>query len=166
MSQIKPFSSPPPSAAAHTGPRGCTCLRLRRLTRRVTAVYDRALSAAGMRVTQYSLLGHLRGLSGVPMSELAEMLDMDRTTLTRNLKPLIDSGWVRVRSSEEDARIRLVQLTPAGEQRWQMARVYWRQAQDEINDTIGPANLVGLHQMLDTCVPLFRAVTGNEAGTE
>ena len=71
---------------------GCTCFKLRRLTRRVTAVYDRALAAAGIRVTQYSVLGHVRRLKGASISELADALDMDRTTLTRNLKPLLDSG--------------------------------------------------------------------------
>lgn len=160
MTQIKP--SPGKLAAAG----GCTCFKLRRLTRRVTAVYDRTLSAAGIRVTQYSLLTHLRGLRGVPVSQLAEKLDMDRTTLTRNLKPLLEAGWVGVQPSPEDARIRLVRITPAGEARWQTARSYWRQAQDEVNVTIGPANLAGLHQMLDSYVPLFRPVTGNEGDTE
>jgi DNA-binding MarR family transcriptional regulator len=166
MSQIKPSGGAASGGAGQIAVGGCTCFKLRRLNRRVTAVYDRALSAAGMRVTQYSLLGHLRGLSGVPISELAEMLDMDRTTLTRNLKPLLESGWVKVRSSDEDARIRLVRLTPAGEERWKDARTYWRQAQDEINATIGPASLAALHQMLDSYVPLFRRVTGNEGDSE
>ena len=138
---------------------------MRRLTRRVTEVYDRTLSAAGIRVTQYSLLTHLRGLRGAPMTQLAEKLDMDRTTLTRNLKPLLAAGWVGVQPSAEDARIRLVYITPAGEAQWQTARTYWRRAQDEVNVTIGPANLAGLHLLLDSYVPLFRAVTGNEEGS-
>jgi DNA-binding MarR family transcriptional regulator len=166
MSQIKPSSNAPAGGAVQTGLRGCTCFKLRRLNRRVTAVYDRALSAAGMRVTQYSLLGHLRGLGDVSMSELAGMLDMDRTTLTRNLKALIKSGCVKVRSGAEDGRVRLVQLTPAGEERWKAARACWRQAQEEVNDTIGPANLAGLHQLLDTFVSLFRPVTANEEAGE
>jgi len=120
-------------------------------------VYDRALSGAGMRVTQYSLLAHLRGLRGVTMSELAEMLDMDRTTLTRNLRPLIEAGWVVVKPSTEDARIRLVRIAPSGETQWQAARVCWRQAQQEINGAIGSAGVAELHRILDRCVPLFRA---------
>ncbi|HTS53888.1 MAG TPA: MarR family winged helix-turn-helix transcriptional regulator [Burkholderiales bacterium] len=160
MAQIKPAGDGKPAAA------GCTCFKLRRLTRRVTAVYDRALSVAGMRVTQYSLLGHLRGLRGVPMSELAEMLDMDRTTLTRNLRPLLEAGWVEVRASDEDARVRLVQLTSAGEERWRAARTCWRQAQDEVSATIGADRLAALHQMLESAVPLFRPVTGNEGDSE
>src|SRR5262245_65682438 len=79
----------------------CTCFKLRRLTRRVTAVYDRALSGAGMRVTQYSLLTHLRGLRGAAMSELAKILDMDRTTLTRNLRPLIEAGRIEAEPGDE-----------------------------------------------------------------
>ncbi len=166
MPQIKLSSAAAPGGVGQIALRGCTCFKLRRLSRRVTAVYDRALSAAGMRVTQYSLLGHLRGLSGVPISELAQMLDMDRTTLTRNLKPLLDAGWVRVRSSDEDARVRLVRLTSVGEERWKAARACWRQAQDEVNTTIGADGLAALHQMLDSCVPLFRPVTGNEGDSE
>ena len=160
MSRIKPSPNEP------TGAGGCTCFKLRRLTRRVTAVYDRALSASGMRVTQYSVLAHLRGLPGVPMSQLAETLDMDRTTLTRNLKPLLDAGWVEVQASAGDARVRLVRITSAGEAQWQAARVYWRRAQDEVNATIGTVNLGGLHAMLDTYLPLFRPATGNEGETE
>ena len=166
MSQIKSLSGAGSGSVGQTALRGCTCFKLRRLSRRVTVVYDRALSAAGMRVTQYSLLGHLRGLSGVPISELAEMLDMDRTTLTRNLKPLLEASWVKVRSSDKDARIRLVQLTPVGEERWKAARAYWRQAQDEVNATIGADSLAALHQMLDSYVPLFRPVMGNEGDSE
>ena len=161
MLRIKPSLG---GKAAGVG--GCTCFKLRRLTRRVTAVYDRALSAAGMRVTQYSVLSHLRGLRNAPISQLAQMLDMDRTTLTRNLKPLLEAGWVAVAPSTGDARIRLVHITRSGDAQWQSARIYWRQAQEEVNATIGPANLADLHQMLDNYVPLFRPAAGSEGDSE
>ena len=161
MIQIGPSETGRPSGA-----RGCTCFKLRRLTRRVTAVYDRALSGAGMRVTQYSLLAHLRGLRGVAMSELAKMLDMDRTTLTRNLRPLIEAGWIGVEPSAEDTRIRLVRMTPSGEAQWQAARVCWQQAQHEVTSTIGRVGLAELHRVLDSCVPLFRAASGAQGGAE
>jgi DNA-binding MarR family transcriptional regulator len=156
MVQIKTAATSKAGAAKAGGVGGCTCFKLRRLTRRVTAVYDRALSAAGMRVTQYSLLSHLRGLHGVPISQLAEMLDMDRTTLTRNLRPLRDAGWIAVEPSAEDARVRLVHITAAGEAQRQLARTYWRHAQDEVNATIGAGNVTTLHNLLDRYVPLFR----------
>jgi DNA-binding MarR family transcriptional regulator len=142
--------------------RGCTCFKLRRLTRRVTAVYNRALAPTGMRVTQYSLLSNLRGTGGVPLSQLAETLDMDRTTLTRNLKPLADAGWVEVQPSPLDARVRLVALTASGDEHLRAARAYWRRAQEEVNGTIGEADLGELHAMLDRTVPLFRPVADSE----
>ena len=159
---VPSVSSRVPSSAAS----GCTCFKLRRLTRRVTAVYDRALSAAGLRVTQYSLLAQIRRLRSVSMSELAEALDMDRTTLTRNLKPLQQAQWVEVEPSPEDARIRLVRITPSGEKQWQAARVHWRRAQAEVNTTLGQPELAGLHDVLDRCLPLFRPVTGTGADIE
>jgi DNA-binding MarR family transcriptional regulator len=166
MPQIKPARGAPSRGGGQAALGSCTCFKLRRLSRRVTAVYDRALSAAGMRVTQYSLLGHLRGFTGVPISELAAILDMDRTTLTRNLKSLLEAGWVKARSSDEDARVRLVQLTPVGEERWKAARAHWRQAQDEVNATIGAEGLATMHQMLDSYVRLFRPATGKEGDSE
>jgi len=158
--------SPDSSVQGSPTPRGCTCFRLRRLTRRVTAVYNQALAPTGMRVTQYSLLSHLRGAGAVPLSQLAETLDMDRTTLTRNLRPLTDAGWAKIESSSLDARVRLVTLTARGEEHLRTARGYWRRAQDEINSTIGPVDLAHLHTLLDRYVPLFRPAAGNEGDVE
>src|SRR4029453_4442234 len=99
-----------PDSAIH----GCTCARLRRLNRRMTAVYDRALAPLGLRVTQYSLLSSLRRARRMTLTELATLLDMDRTTLTRNPKPLGDAGWVDVHTDAIDTRARRAQLTAAG----------------------------------------------------
>ena len=140
--------------------RGCTCFKLRSLNRRVTAAYDRALAAAGMRVTQYSVLAQLRRLGGASMSALADAMDMDRTTLTRNLKPLLEAGWVEVGASEHDARVRAIHLTTAGDARFQAARVHWRRAQSEVNAAIGAAELTRLHDLIDRCLPLLRPADG------
>src|SRR6185436_11918263 len=96
------------------------------------------------------------------MSELAELLDMDRTTLTRNLKPLIELRWVEVKPGKDDARVRLVRITEAGTAKLRSARSQWQKAQDEVKATIGPANLIGLHDLLDKYVPFFRPATGTE----
>jgi DNA-binding MarR family transcriptional regulator len=119
-----------------------------------------------MRVTQYSLLAHLRRLEQVSMSELAEVLDMDRTTLTRNLKPLIEAHWVEVRPCRQDARIRLVRITAAGDAQWRIARGRWQYAQDEVKAAIGPTDLAALHGLLDRYLPLFRPAMGAEGGPE
>lgn len=140
-------------------PRGCTCAKLRRLSRRVTAVYDRELAGAGLRVTQYSMLGVIQreaGQGGMPLTVLAERLDMDRTTLSRNLKPLIAQGWAELVSSDTDARVRLARVTAAGASAWQAARPHWKRAQLEVNRTLGEDTVDRLHQWLDQVTPLFR----------
>ena len=140
-------------------PRGCTCAKLRRLSRRVTAVYDRELAGAGLRVTQYSMLGVIQreaGQGGMPLTALAERLDMDRTTLSRNLKPLIAQGWAELVSSDTDARVRLARVTAAGAATWQAARPHWKRAQLEVNRTLGDDTVDRLHQWLDQVTPLFR----------
>jgi DNA-binding MarR family transcriptional regulator len=119
-----------------------------------------------MRVTQYSVLSNLRSSGAVALSHLAEALDMDRTTLTRNLKPLVEAGWVELRPSPVDARVRLVALTSNGDESLRAARASWKRAQEEVNSTIGAADLAQLHAMLDQYVPLFRPVTDSEGDVE
>lgn len=158
------------SAAADVAPvvRGCTCHKLRSLTRRVTAVYDHALAGVGLRVTQYSLLSHLErstreaGVPGRPVAQLALALDLDRTTLTRNLKPLVAAGWIRICGCDEDARQRLVCITDEGRARLATARPHWRRAQEEVTATIGAAGTAQLHGMLDEYLPRFRQPVEDE----
>ena len=91
---------------------------------------------------------------------------MDRTTLTRNLKPLIEAGWVEVQPSPLDARVRLVSADfERGRAAARCARS-WKRAQEEVNSTIGDADLAQLHAMLDRYVPLFRPVTDSEGDVE
>jgi DNA-binding MarR family transcriptional regulator len=151
----------PPRAAdaAPQAPRGCTCARLRRLTRRITAVYDRELAVVGLRVTQYSLLSMLRRAvdpAGLPVTALAQRLDMDRTTLTRNLKPLIEQGYAALAPDVQDHRVRRALLTPAGLDALAAAQPHWLRAQQEVNRTLGEATVADLHHWLDTVTPAFR----------
>jgi DNA-binding MarR family transcriptional regulator len=119
-----------------------------------------------MRVTQYSVLSNLRGSGAVPLSHLAEVLDMDRTTLTRNLKPLVHAGWVEVQASPLDARVRLVALTSSGDENLRAARASWKRAQEEVNSTIGESELAQLHAVLDRSIPLFRPATDSAGEVE
>ena len=114
----------------------CACNELRKATRTVTRLYDEALKPAGLRVTQYALLSSLRADTGTPVSRLAEQLEMDRTTLSRNLVPLERRGLVAIEAGP-DARSRLVSITPAGIERVTCARPYWRAAQASIVERLG-----------------------------
>jgi DNA-binding MarR family transcriptional regulator len=144
--------------------RGCTCFRLRKLTRRVTQHYDTHLAAAGLRITQFSLLSMLEHADSLSVSELAERMEMDRTTLSRNLGPLQSAGWVET-GPRRDARSRALRITAAGREAWARAKPHWRRAQDELNQALGLERVAGLHSLLDDSLARFQlARTGAAPG--
>ena len=112
----------------------CACFRLRRAARQVSQVYDHALAGAGLNVNQYSLLRHLR--TPGTLGALAAHLGMDRTTLSRNLRPLLRDGLV-ADARGEDPRQRVLMLTAAGRKRVASARPLWRRAQRRIDALLG-----------------------------
>lgn len=132
-------------------PRGCTCHRLRRTTRQMTRIYDAHLSPSGLTLTQYSVLTTLvRGeLSGPSVNEMADILGMDRTTLTRTLKPLIGARLLTL-AVGDDRRSKKVSVTDAGRALWEKAKPLWRAAQDEIELRLGSSEVYHLHKLLDT----------------
>lgn len=141
---------PPPRPAS-----GCTCFKLRSLARRVTQLYDHALAPSGLKVTQYSLLASARRreASGPPtVTELAQRLFTDRTTLTRNLRPLVAAGFIRLGSGLDD-RSKAVIVTPKGEAAFQAARPLWKAAQAEMHERAGDPDLAALHALVDTLLP-------------
>ena len=125
----------------------CTCLNLRRITRKVTQRYDEWLAPSGLRATQFSLLGILHAPGEVSISGLAERMDIDRTTLTRNLQLLAEQGLVAI-GTGSDPRSRTVSVTPKGRLIFQKALPLWRKAQDEVNAKLGDEGVLRLHQTL------------------
>lgn len=120
----------------------CVCFAVRRAARAITQHYDRRLRATGLRVTQFSVLAVLSHGEPRPVNRVAARLGMDRTTLTRNLRPLVDRGYVTV-DSGDDARVRLVRLTPQGRAA-AAALPHWRRAQRSMARHIPPAALKAL----------------------
>jgi DNA-binding MarR family transcriptional regulator len=141
---------------------GCTCLRMRRATRRVTQVYDHALEPVGLTVNQFGLLGYLYGASHAPapvssISSIAEWLGMDPTTLNRNLKPLLAKGMVRNATDPTDGRVRIVRITDKGLRTLRKALPHWRGAQADVEKVIGPRSLAELNALLDLSASKLRA---------
>src|SRR5215216_8009063 len=116
--------------------RACACANLRKAARALTQVFDEALAPSGLRATQFTLLVTSRLSGESTINELAERMAMDRTTLSRNLKPLVRSGLLEVRPGE-DGRTRLVRVTPAGEHALEEAYPLWQQAQRETVGVLG-----------------------------
>lgn len=149
----KNLPSAPPVLPASV-PRGCTNLKLRRLGRAVSRWYDDDMRILGLKGSQYSLLSHVLKLAPVQPGALARAMGLDASTLTRNLRPLLDAGWVAVQPGP-DARSRLVVATPEGAALREQAQRRWRASQERINLTLGQARVVALHALLDECTALL-----------
>ena len=134
-------------------PRGCICLRFRKAARRVSQIYDHHLEPFGVTITQYGLLGHIKGHDGIGIGALATLLVMDPTTLTRNLRPLQRQGWIVFAQDPADRRQRNLHLTDAGRDVLARARPGWEAAQSEIagvlGGTDGPLVAGGIDRMLE-----------------
>jgi DNA-binding MarR family transcriptional regulator len=115
---------------------GCLCLASRRAARTITRAFDRELRAHGVRATQFTLLAILELKGPQSIGDLARKVGADRTTLTRNLALVAEQGFVRMREGE-DARSRIVTITPKGRAILQAAFATWRKVQAGLTDTIG-----------------------------
>lgn len=129
-------------------PQGCTNFKLRQLLRSVSRLYDAQIAQAGLKGSQFSLLSFVLALGPIAPSELAARMGMDASTLTRNLRPLIDKGWV-LQGPGADARGRSIAITPAGITKHAEARVYWKRAQQSLNERLGSSEVAALHRLID-----------------
>jgi DNA-binding MarR family transcriptional regulator len=121
--------------------RGCVCAALRRASRAATRHYEKSFRGSGLRGTQFSLLAVLTQTGPLPVSSLARQTGLERTTLTRNLRLLERKGFVRVRGTEADQRVRRVEMTAVGRRAAEKGLAAWRKAQAGIAAILQPFNL-------------------------
>ena len=121
----------------------CVCNNLRRAARAVTNYYDQVLGPVGLRVSQLTLLVVLYRAGPQTINEASEKLALDRTTLTRNLKPLAQNGLLTV-APGSDQRTRVVTLTTRGEEVLMRALPIWEQAQARMVAGLGEAGVANL----------------------
>ena len=114
----------------------CYCLAARRTARAITRLYEEKLRPHGLRATQFSILAALALRGPTPISDLAERLGLERTTLTRSAALLEQNGWVRTLRSE-DAREHPLQLAPAGRRKLAAALPAWKTAQELVSREFG-----------------------------
>lgn len=133
----------------------CTCAALRRTARRLTRAYDRALRPAGLRLTQYSVLANLVRAAGegrdLTVTDLARRLALDRTTLTRNLRPLEAAGWISI-GAGPDRRSRAVEITVEGRRVFEAARPLWQAAERRFRQSLGREDAAELRRLLDAAM--------------
>ena len=128
----------------------CACGNLRAATRAITQFYDQAFQPIGLGAPQVSVLGAIDWVGeGAIISEVAKFLTMDRTTLTRNLKPLLSQGLVRIHKGK-DQRTRRLSLTAKGRETLVRAIPLWEKAQAQVVQKLGPERFSSLLTDLST----------------
>ena len=124
------------SSSIDTISRTCIAVRLRLLNRVVTNLYDDALRPLGLKVSQLNILIVTAKLGLARPAQVCDILQLDASTLSRNVKPLQTHGWLEV-VPEEDARTQPFRLTPQGRRLIEKAVPAWEEAQRQATELLG-----------------------------
>src|SRR4051812_28080507 len=116
--------------------RTCIAVRLRLLNRVVTNFYDDALRPLGLKVSQLNILIVTARLGLARPARVCDILQLDASTLSRNVKPLQAHGWLEV-VPDEDARAQPFRLTPRGRRLVERAVPAWEEAQRRATELLG-----------------------------
>lgn len=121
---------------------------LRSATRRIGSVYDRALAPLGINIAQFSLLRTIERRQPVSLTELARIVELDRSTIGRNVRVLERLGLVAMKQGEDDHREAAVQLTARGVEILEEAGPLWEGCQRKIETQLGPVKVIALQDIL------------------
>jgi DNA-binding MarR family transcriptional regulator len=124
----------------------CVCMNLRRATRAISNMYDLAIAASGLKITQFSLLRAVERNEPVAITALAEEMALDRTTLARNLAPLQRDGKVEL-TPGSDQRVTEVRLTRAGKKAIATALPLWKKTQGEVSRLLSDGRIEQLREI-------------------
>jgi DNA-binding MarR family transcriptional regulator len=129
----------------------CTCGELRKAARAVTLLYDNAFKSTGLLSTQFNVLQAIYNIDSIRISDLANKLGMDRTTLTRNLSVLERQGFIKI-SQGKDQRTRIVTATQKGRSAVSKTILLWNEVQRKVKQEMGENSWRELMQNLGQLV--------------
>ena len=132
----------------------CACTRVRTAARLMTRAYDEALRPCGLSAAQLAILAAVDVGEVTSIAELSKRLGMDRTTLSRNLKPLEKARWIRL-GAEGWKRSKTVEVTSEGRQRLARATALWETAQATFLRRFGKAECMRVDRDLRAISALF-----------
>jgi DNA-binding MarR family transcriptional regulator len=136
------------SAQKMPNPESCNCFAVRAAARRVTQFYDHFLAPTGLSTSQLSILVRLKRNGPLTITELADNMFMDRTTLGRNVQPLERNGLIRIEATASDRRAKALDLTKMGEKRLQAGLAAWSRAQVHFEKSFGARRAAELRAIL------------------
>jgi len=129
----------------------CMFAKLRHVSRHVTNIYAQELKKVGLTPVQYSMMTAIKILENPNINTLSAGLNMDRTTINRNLKPLIREDIVYI-GEKEDKREKTVDLTTKGEEIYECAYTQWKISQGKLEEKIGKDTWNKMNSVLDDVI--------------
>jgi DNA-binding MarR family transcriptional regulator len=128
--------------------RKCINFKSKQFARALTRLYDAELAKAGLKATQFSLLSIIFNRGPISPSKLALRMELDRSTMTRNLQPLIKAGFITLEIST-NGRDKVIALSKAGQEKFIEADIHWNAAQQNVSELIGTERVNALYMLID-----------------
>ena len=136
----------------------CACSNFRKATRSVTQLFDRQLQACGLRSTQLILLLEISVAATATIPHLSRQLVMDKSTVTRNLAPMLNEGWIEA-TSGEGRRKKIIRVTPKGQRVLACAVPVWETVQKDFTSGLGHQRWRRLFEDLSLAAGLARGIS-------
>jgi DNA-binding MarR family transcriptional regulator len=127
--------------------RECLGFRVRKLNRIVSAIYDGALASAGVKTSQFTVLIAIANRESVRPSELTRLLQLDESTLSRNVDRMCAKGWLRL-APDADRRSHLIEITDKGQTLIGKCLPAWQEAQEKVSKWLGAESIAALRSAL------------------
>lgn len=127
----------------------CIAMRARVISRVISRIYDEALRPYGIKGSQMSILAVISGFGRVEPSEICRLLQLDTSTLSRNVSRMRSKGWLKA-APRTDRRAHRLELTPEGERIIEEAFSSWQEAQDKVTEALGEENMAAIRKVART----------------
>jgi DNA-binding MarR family transcriptional regulator len=130
----------------------CIAYRVRLLNRVITNIYDRALKPLGLKVNQANILTMLSLTDHASSADIARMLLMEKSTVSRTVDRMKKNGWLSV-AGHGDGPSQVVSVTPQGRKLMAAAHAQWKKAQKQAAELLGEEGVVAIRKLHDTVRP-------------
>ena len=125
----------------------CKCIHLRKASNNLTKIYDSALIKVGLKITQFSTLKNIQKLGKTNIRDLSYVLELDRTTVLRNIEKLIKMNLISYKD-ERNSKNKIIQLTTFGKSKLRKAIIIWEETQHKYIKALG----IKSYKEIDTLV--------------